>query len=70
MDVLDEEKEVIGREIDMELGTLRSFSPRAISLLTGIMDSQETHADVAVDVRKRVPTEKGRQFEIQRLKDN
>ena len=69
MDVLDEEKEDIGREMDMELETLRSLSPRAISPLTGIVDSQETHADAAVDARKRIPTEKGRQFEIQRLKD-
>ena len=69
MDVLDEEKEDIGREMDMELETLRS-SPRAISPLTGIVDSQETHADAAVDARKRIPTEKGRQFEIQRLKEN
>ena len=59
MDVLDEEKEGIGREIDMELGTLHSLSPRAISPLTGIVDSQETHAYAAVDARKRIPTEKG-----------
>ena len=57
MDVLDEEKEGIGREMDIELGTLRS-SPRAISPLTSIVDSQETHADAAVDARKRIPTEK------------
>ena len=31
---------------------------------------QETRADVAVDARKRIPTEKGRQFEIQRLKES
>ena len=68
MDVLDEEKEGIGRKIDMV--TLRSLSPHAISPLTGIMDSQETHTDAAVDARKRIPTEKGRQFEIQRLKEN
>ena len=70
MDVLDEEKEDIWREMDMELETLRSLSPRAISPLTGIVDSQGTHADAAVDARKRIPTEKGRQFEIQRLKEN
>ena len=52
---LDEEKEDIGREMDMELETLHSLSPRAISLLTGIVDSQETHADAAVDARKRIP---------------
>ena len=70
MDVLDEEKEGIGREMDMEFEALRSLSPRAISPLTGIVDSQETQADAAVDARKRIPTEKGRQFEIQRLKEN
>ena len=40
-------------------------SPRAISPLTGIL-AQETH----MDVRKRIPTEKGRQIDIQRLKAN
>ena len=40
-------------------------SPRAISPLTGIL-AQETH----MDVRKRIPTEKGRQFETQKLKEN
>ena len=53
--------------MDMELETL---SPRAISHLNGIVDFQETRADVAVDARKRIPTEKGRQFEIQRLKES
>ena len=67
---LDEEKEDIGREMDMEHETLRSLSPRAISPLTGIVDSQETHEDATVDARKRIPTDKGRQFEIQRFKDN
>ena len=62
-------KEDIGHEMDMELETLRNLSPRALSPLTGIVDYQETHADAAVDARKRIPTEKGRQFEIQRLKD-
>ena len=37
---------------------------------TSIVDSQETHADPAVDARKRNATEKGRQFEIERLKEN
>ena len=41
------------------------FSP-----VNGIVDFQETRADVAVDARKRIPTEKGRQFEIQRLKES
>ena len=45
MDVLDEEKEDIGLEMDMELETLRNLSPAAITPLTGIVDSQETHAD-------------------------
>lgn len=44
--------------MDMELETFRSLSPRAISPLTGIVDSQETRADVAVDARKRIPTQK------------
>ena len=66
MDVLDEEKEGIRREMDMELETLHSSSPRAISPLTRIVDSQETH----LHARKRIPTETVRQFEIQRLKEN
>ena len=41
-------------------GTLHSLSPHAISPLTGIVDSHETHADVAVDARKLIPAEKGR----------
>ena len=44
--------------MDMELETLRSLSPLAISPLTNIVDSQETRADVAVKARKRIPTEK------------
>ena len=40
-------------------------SPRAISPLTGIL-AQETH----MDVRKRIPTEKGKQFETQKMKEN
>ena len=54
----------IWREVDMDLDTICS-SPRAISPLTGIL-AQETH----MEVRKRIPTEKGRQFEIQKLKEN
>ena len=54
----------------MELETIRGLSPRAISPPTGIVGSQETHADAALDARKRIPTENGRQFEIQRLKEN
>ena len=60
----DAEKPCIWREIDMDLETICS-SPRAISPLTGIL-AQETH----MDVRKRIPREKGRQFEIQKLKEN
>ena len=56
MDVLDEEEEDIWREMGMELETLRSLSPRVISPLTGIVDSQETQL--------WIPTEKGGQFEI------
>ena len=48
----------------MELDTIRS-SPRAISPLTSIL-AHETH----MDERKRIPTENGRQFEIQKLKEN
>ena len=57
MDVLDEEQENIGREMDMELETFCSLSSRATSPLTGIVDSQQTHVDAAVDARKRIPTE-------------
>ena len=39
--------------------------PRPISPLTGIL-AQKTH----MNVRKRIPTEKGRQFQIQKLKKN
>ena len=53
--------------MDMELETL---SPRAISPLNGIVDFQEPRVDVAVDARKRIPTENSRQFEIQRLKES
>ena len=60
----DEEKLCTWREVDVDLDTMCS-SPRAISPLTGVL-AQETH----MDVRKRIPTEKGRQFDIQRLKEN
>ena len=69
MDVLDEKKEGIRHEMDMELETLRSLSPRAISPLTGNV-FLETNADAALDAQKRIPTEKGTQFGIQRLKEN
>ena len=48
----------------MDLDTICS-SPLAILALTGIL-AQETH----MDVRKRIPTETGRQFDIQKLKEN
>ena len=60
----DEEKLCTWCEVDMDLDTICS-SPRAISPLTGLL-AQETH----MDVRKRIPTERGRQFEIQKLKEN
>ena len=49
MDVLDEEKEGIRREVDMELETLHNSSPRAISPLTGIVDSQEIRGRETTD---------------------
>ena len=64
MEFPDEEKLCTWREVDMDLDTICS-SPRAISPLTGIL-AQETH----MDARKRIPTEKGRQFETQKLKEN
>ena len=70
MDVLDGKKEGIRHEMDMELESLRSLSPRPISPLTGNVDFQETNEDAVLNARKRIPTEKGRQFEIQRLKQN
>ena len=70
MDVLDGKKESIRHEMDMELESLRSLSPRAISPLTGNVYFQETNEDAVLNARKRIPTEKGRQFEIQRLKHN
>ena len=53
--------------MDMELETR---SPPAISPLNGFVDFQETRADVPVDARKGIPAEKGRQFEIERLKES
>ena len=48
----------------MDLDTICS-SPRAISPLTGVL-AQENH----IDVRKQIPTEKGKQFETQKMKEN
>ena len=63
MNVLDEEKDATCCEMDVENRSSCHWSPRAISPLTGIIVAEETH----VDARKM---EKGRQFEIQRLKEN
>ena len=60
----DTEKLCTWREVDMDLDTICS-SPRAISPLTSIL-AHETH----MDERKRIPTENGRQSEIQKLKEN
>ena len=60
----DEERLCTWREVDVDLDTICS-SPRAISALTGVL-AQETH----MDVRKRIPTEKGKQFETQKMKEN
>ena len=60
----DEERLCNWREVDMDLATICS-SPRAISPLTGIL-AQESH----MNVRKRIPTEKGTQFETQKLNEN
>ena len=60
----DEERLCTWREVDVDLDTICS-SPRAISALTDVLD-QETH----MDVRKRIPTEKGKQFETQKMKEN
>ena len=63
MNVLDEEKDGIWREMYVENKSSRSWSPPAISPLTGIVVAEDTH----VDTRKKM--EKGREFEIQRLKE-
>ena len=60
----DEERLCTWREVDVDLDTICS-SPRAISALTDVLD-QETH----MDVRKRIPTEKGKQFETQKMTEN
>ena len=60
--VLDEEKDGIWREMYVENKSSRSWSPPAISPLTGIVVAEDTH----VDGRKNG---KGREFEIQRLKE-
>ena len=52
MNVFDEEKDTIRREMDVEKKSSRLWSPRTISPLTGIVVAEETH----VDARK---TEKG-----------
>ena len=56
------ENDGIWREMDVENKSSRSWSPPAISPLTGIVVAEDTH----VDTRKNG---KGREFEIQRLKE-
>ena len=43
MNVLDEEKDGIWRETDVESKSSRSWSPPAISPLTGIVVAEDTH---------------------------
>ena len=60
------EKELSGFKL---LETERS--PRAISPLNTIEDTEvEEKEAIGADTRKRIPTGKGREFEVQRFKDN
>ena len=53
------------------LETSPERSPRAISPLHTIEDTEvEENVAVGADTRRRIPTGKGREFEVQRLKDN
>ena len=53
------------------LETTPERSPRAISPLNAIEDTEvEENVAVGADTRRRIPTGKGREFEVQRLKDN
>ena len=45
MNVLDEEKDGIWREMYVENKSSRSWSPPAISPLTGIVVAEDTHVD-------------------------
>ena len=63
MNVFQEEKNAIWCEMDVENKSSHRWSTRAISPLTSIVIAEETD----VDAQKM---EKGRQFEIQTLKEN
>ena len=62
------EKELAGFKL---LKTSPERSPRAISPLHTIEDTEvEEKEAIGADTRKRIPTGKGREFEVQRFKDN
>ena len=62
------EKELADFEL---LETSPERSPRAISPLHTIEDTEvEEKEAIGADTRKRIPTGKGREFEVQRFKDN
>ena len=63
MNVFNEEKNAIWREMNVENKWSHRWSTRAISSLTSIVVAEETH----VDAQKNG---KGWQFEIQRLKES
>ena len=75
----DRRRDDFRREFGMEkdfaefalLETSPERSPRAISPLNTIEDTEvEENVAAGADTRKRIPTGKGRDFEVQRLKDN
>ena len=45
MNIFDEEKDAIWREMDLEKKLSRHWSPRTTSPLTGIVVADETHVD-------------------------
>lgn len=62
------EKELAGFKL---LETSPERSPSAISQLNTIEDTEvEENVAVGADTRKRIPPRKGREFEVQRFKDN
>ena len=62
------EKELAGFKL---LETSPERSPRAISPLNTIEDTEVEEKEAnGADTRKRIPTGKGREFEVQRFKDN
>ena len=62
------EKELAGFKL---LETSPERSPRAISPLNTFEDTEvEENVAVGADTRKRIPTGKGREFEVQRCKDS